>query len=111
MIKSLGYVTVTTAGTPVRATINQADPTARIGAQTVYFSAMPSNVGAMYVGTAGMNRTTGVGVVGIIGTPTTELGQSFNPSLPTLPAGLNVADFYIDADDNNAVCLVSYTQG
>jgi hypothetical protein len=111
MLSSLGYVAVPTPGTPVRATVNAPDPTARVGAQTIYFQAKSDNSGVMYVGTLGMDKTTGVGVVGFIGVPASESIPTFEPSLPTLPAGLNVADYYIDADDADDVCLVSYTQG
>lgn len=115
MVKSLGYVTVAAAGTPVRATNNQADPTLRIGAQSVLFQALPGNGGIVYIGQgAAFDPATGVGVLGIIpapADPTSGPFPSFVVSIPVPAAGLNAADFYVDASGNDNGVLVSYTQG
>lgn len=116
MVKSLGYVTVTAAGTPVRATVNQPDPALRIGAQAVLFQALPGNAGIVYVGLGGttMDPTTGTGIVGIVPAPADPTSGPFPSvviSIPVMAAGLNVADFYLDASGNGNGVLVSYTQG
>lgn len=114
MVDSLGYVTVTTPGTLVRATVNEPDPTRRIGVQAILFQALPTNAGVVYYGLAGMNRTTGVNVLGILpapSDPTTGPFPSASPSLPLSAAGLNAADFYVDADSGSDGVLVVYTQG
>lgn len=115
MVKSLGYVTVPAAGTPVRATVNQPDPTLRVAAQAVSFQALPTNVGIVYVGLgATMDPATGLGIVGIIpapAAPATGPFPSFVVSLPVIAAGLNVADFYLDAVENGDGVAISCTQG
>lgn len=112
MIASLGYVTVTTAGTPVRATANAADPTARIGAQAILVQGLPANTGLIYVGLVGMNKSTGVGVLGIIGAVTSPAGPgSWGGAMPNAFTGFNVADLYLDATVSGDKALVTYTQG
>jgi len=110
-MRSLGYVTVAAAGTPVRATVNETDPALRVGAQSILFQAKPDNTGVMYIGLAGMDRTTGAQVIGFLGTPVSESAPSLLISMPDVSGGLNVADFYVDADDNGDVAVVSCTQG
>lgn len=104
--KSLGKVTVTTAGTPVRATSTSTP------AQSIMIQAFPTNVGLAYVGLSGMNKATGAGVLAIIGKPSADEVSvpSVSASIPLAPAGLNVADLYIDADDNGAGVIISYTE-
>lgn len=114
MDASLGYVTVPTPGTPVRATINNTDPTLRVGAQSITFQALPGNTGIVYVGRRDMDTSTGVGVLGLIpapSDPTTGPFPSWAVSLPVIAAGLNVADHYIDAAEATDGVVVAYTQG
>lgn len=114
MIRSLGYVTVPTPGTRVRATVNAAVPATRIGAQAVLFQALPDNTDIIYVGEANMNTSTGIGVLGIIAAPADPtLGPfpSWGATLPVGAAGLNMADLYIDAVSADDGVVVSYTQG
>lgn len=114
MVRSLGYVSVAAAGTPVRATNNETDPAARIGAQAVLFQALPANAGPIYIGLAGMDKTTGVGVLAILPGPTdpaTGPFPSFSPAQPLSAAAFNMADFYVDADNNDDGVVISYTQG
>lgn len=111
MVKSLGYVTVTAPGTPVRATVNEQDPTLRVGAQAMLVQAKPDNTGVLYVGTAGMDKATGVGVIGFVGVPASESAPSFSVGLPTSATGLSASDYYLDGDDAGDVALVTITQG
>lgn len=105
-LKSLGKVTVTTAGTPVRVT------STKTTCQSVLIQAMPTNAGLAYVGLSGMDKSAGTGVLGIIGKPSADevVVPSVSFSIPLAPAGINLADLYIDADDNNAAVLISYTE-
>lgn len=110
-LKSLGKVTVTTGGTPVRATVNESVPAARVPAQSFLVEANPANTGKIYVGALGMSRTTLAGVHGVVGIPTaTGTIPSYTASIPLAPAGFNMADFYIDADVNGESALVSLTE-
>jgi hypothetical protein len=107
-----GYVACVT-GTPVQVTTNLSDAPLRIAAQSVLFQAHPDNTGVVYVGLAGMDPATGVGVLGIIpapADPTTGPFPSFTTAQPVLPASLNVADFYVEGTTGDSV-LVSYAAG
>lgn len=106
MLKSLGLKTVASSGTPVRVS------STRIAAQSVMFQAWPGNAGLCYVGLANMVIATGVGVLGVIGKPSTDEVSvpSASFSIPLAPGGINLADLYVDADDSGANILVSYTE-
>lgn len=109
---SYGKLSVTTAGTPVRATLGQSDPTARIGLQSIQFQALPANTGLIYIGTAALNKSTGVGVLAVLPAPssaTTGPFASASFSEPLAPAGLNLADLYIDSTVNGESVYVSGT--
>jgi hypothetical protein len=110
MIQSLGYVTLPSPPTPTRATANRTDPTLRVATQALIFQALPTNTGKIYVGTASMNTTTGVGVFGVIPAPTdatTGPFPSWSPSLPVVPAALNAGEFYIDGDNGGEGVIVT----
>lgn len=114
MMGSLGLVTVTAAGTPVRLTANRPTPTERLGAQSVRITPKPANAGVIYVGTSGMVVATGVGVLGAIPKPTSATTGPFDVfeiKQELLPAGLNLAELYLDAASNGDGAYVAYTQG
>ncbi len=102
-LKSFGKVTVTTAGTPVRATLNEGTPASRVGLQSFTVSALSANAGAnVYVGSSAMVKATLVGVYAIV-----PKGTSASFSILNSPAGLNLADIYLDGDSNSDAALVS----
>jgi hypothetical protein len=109
-----GFVTVTTAGTLVRLTLNLPVPTARVGAQSVQIQAKPGNSGPIYVGLAGFVRSTGVGLLAIIPKPASATtgpfaSQSF--SMPLAATGFDVSHLYLDADNDGDGAVVSWTVG
>jgi hypothetical protein len=113
MWHSLGKVTVAAAGTPVIATTNETDPTKRFACQTVFFQQLESNTGKLYIcDRATANKTTLVGVLAVIPAPTVT-GQVATVlpwaqvSVPSAPAALNAAEFWIDADVSSESALVS----
>lgn len=104
-LRSFGKVVVTTAGTPVRCTLNETDPTARVGVQTLRVTALAGNSGTnIYVGNASMNKSTLAGVYAIV-PKTLTAGVEFEIYLA--PAGINVNEVYLDADTNGDAALVS----
>lgn len=113
LISMNGYVDVTTAGTPVRATANLAEPGTRTPCQTIVFEQMEDNTGKLYIcDSPTADTTTGVGVVLILPAPTLvdTIGvvlpyASF--SVPSAPAAINAEDYWIDADVSGDDCLVS----
>lgn len=100
---SFGLITVTTATTAVRVTVNESVPASRYTVQTVIISALVGNTGAaVYLGNSAMVPSTGVGVYAIIPKGTT---QQF--SIPQSPEGINAADLYICSDSNSDKAIVS----
>lgn len=105
-LRSFGKVAVASAGTPVRITTNESDPTARVGMQSITVFALAGNSGTnIYVGRSNMNKTTLVGVYAIIAKGNQEAFE-----IPLSPAGINAADVYIDADTNSDAALISGTE-
>lgn len=108
-----GYIDVTTAGTPVRATANLAAPNNHVACQTIVFEQMQGNTGKLYIcDSATANKTTGVGVLLIIPAPTlvdavAVLLPYASFSVPSAPAALSAENYYIDADVDGDDCLVS----
>jgi len=110
--QSLGLITVTTAGTKVRATSTQSDPTARIGIQAIQFQVRPANTGLIYVGTSALDKSTGAGVLAVLPAPasaTTGAFASASFAEVNAPAGLNIADFYVDSTVNGDGVFISAT--
>lgn len=113
--RAYGKVVVTTGGTPVRATINQSNPAARVGLQSIMFQAHPANTGVMYIRLAGTNpiaddRTNNAFGLGFVAAPTSATQGPFpSITLSAPPAGapFNLADIYVDAGVNgNSVIVV-----
>lgn len=105
-LKSFGKVTVTSAGSKVRCTINQTDPTARVGLQSFSVYAPAGNVGDVYVGIGStFSTSTYSNLLGII-----PKGQWWSGVINLAPAGVNLADYYIDAVNSNDSVLVVGTE-
>jgi len=115
--RAFGLVTVLAGGTPVRATINQADPTFRVGLQSIMFQAHPSNTGVMYVrlrGTLADDRATLDYTLAVIPAPASATLGPFPAvtfSSPQTGAPFNLADFYVDAGVNENSVIVSGIAG
>jgi len=102
---SLGKVSVTTAATPVRITINQSVPSAHLGVQSVSVFALAGNSGTnIYVGSSAMVPSTLVGVWAIV-----PKGSVISLGIGMAPAGLDARDFYLCSDTDNDAALVSAT--
>lgn len=107
-IRTLGLVTVTTGGTPVRATATQTH------CQKVYIQANPSNTALGYVGLSGLNRTTFANVIAAIpapagGPPATSI-QQVEINNEQAPNSFNLADLWFDAGADSQSFIVSYVQ-
>jgi len=108
---------VPAGGTPVRATINQTDPAARVGLQSVMFQAHPANTGIMYVRlrvNLADDRTNLAFTLALIPAPTSATQGPFSSvtfSAPLVGAPFNLADFYVDAGVNGNSVIVSGVAG
>jgi hypothetical protein len=107
MLTSLGKVTVSTPGTLVRATANVSSPTAKYLAHSIMIEAWPANVGKIYIcDSASANRSTGVGVVAILGVPTSSSIPTFTNTMTGAIAAINLEQLWIDADIGDDAVLV-----
>ncbi len=108
-LRALGRITIITSGTPVRATLNEDDPTKRYPAHAMLFERdVTTETGKIYI----LDRedaviATRVGVVGILAIPTDNLLPSFSATVTYAPVGLNLNDYWIDADVDGEGCIVS----
>ncbi len=107
-IRSLGLVTVPTAGTPVRLTANESDPTAHVGAHSVSAQASHTNAARVYVGDRqSMVRATRVGVLMVLAIPTANALSQFTATIVNAPAGFNAAQLWLDVDNDGEGAVVS----
>lgn len=110
MIQSYGKVTVAASGSPVQASSNGAN----IGDQTytqcnaVLIEAWPTNTGKIYIGnTESMDASTGDGVVGILAKPSSGFIPSFSATVSYAPGGIDVAQFWVDAENSGDSVVIS----
>lgn len=102
---SLGKITVASAGTIVRTTVNQSNPAAVLGCQSISFQALSTNTGKIYVGLSSLVKATLVGGLSVLAAPTVNLFPAYVVSSLSV-AGLNAADFWLDADNNGEGVLI-----
>lgn len=110
-LHSLGRITVPTPGTAVQCTINQSSPQARIPCHAIMLQALPGNIGKVYIGLVGLNRNTGAQQLAYLAIPTSNTIPAYSATISYAPGGLNIADFYIDADIANDGVLVTLAAG
>lgn len=107
--KSLGKVVP--GGTPVRATANQADPTAAVWAHSYIVEQVPGNTAKGYVGaSSGMSRATLSGVLAILPPPTANIYPSFSSTVSIQQNAFNMAEVYLDSDSATEGMLVSFIE-
>lgn len=118
MVQSFGKVTVTTGGTPVRATSITGK---LVGVQSIMVQALPANTGLIYVlredkldavaADVGDNRTSLAKVIAIIGVPSSATAQppSASISIPNARNGEDLRKIWIDAGVNGEGALVVAT--
>lgn len=104
-LHALGQTLVAVAGTPkqlqVPATINPPSVHAFI------IEALPSNLGKIYIGLAGLNKATMVGVLCILPVPSINLLPTFSMAVSAGANPLNLRDLWFDADTSGEGVIVS----
>ena len=111
-VQSLARITVAVSGTPVRATVNETDPTTHRGAHSILFQRDdPNDTGLIYIGTsAAMDISTLVGVVAILAVPSTSSLPAINITITVSHNALDAREFYIDADVSGDSILASFLE-
>jgi len=103
---AFGRVAVPVSGTPVHVSLDMA------AYQTVFFQQVPGNTGYIYI-LNGPNGDKDTKVLAILSVPTyNNSGKAtFLPSaavtIPSHPNAINLADFWIDADNNGESVRIS----
>ncbi len=106
MLQVLGPIAVSVPGVPVRlsATVATADANGfantphHFTCHAVLLQALPTNTGRVYIGTQAMNRSTLAGVAAVLAIPTDNSLPSFSIAHTLAPAGVDLAELYVDAD-------------
>lgn len=114
----LGKISSAAVPTPVITEMDPNHPTLRkrIATHGIMFEVWPTNTGLIYIGLSNMDKTTGVGVLAILGLPSFDSNgkvvflPTFSMALTINPNGLNAADFFIDADVSGDAVLVTALQ-
>lgn len=104
-VNSLGKISVAAAGTPVQVST---DTTLRVN--RIRFAVVIGQTGRIFLGSAGMNKTTGVGVIKEFW-PTGAGGAIADAWEVADSAGgdtLRPSDFWVDANTSGEGLMVSY---
>jgi hypothetical protein len=107
MLTSLGKVVVASKGTLVRATNNLSSPASKYLCHSIMIEVWPTNSGKIYIcDRQGANRTTGEGVVAILGIPTVNSIPTFTDTITGAIAAINLEQLWLDADIDGEGALV-----
>lgn len=101
---SLGLITVASAGTPQQVVATHTP------CHSYIVQAAQGNTGRIFVGVKGMNKSTLVGVLYIIGAPAsaTATPPSFSNSNAVQMNGFDLQNLYLDADNGGEGATVAY---
>lgn len=91
-VQPLGKITVKIPGQPVP--ISESP----ISCHSIFFQALPANLGMLYIGMAALNSSTGEGLVAHLLCPQKTYLPSFEVTVESLANGLNAADWFIASD-------------
>jgi len=110
MIRSLGKITVATAGTPVTLAQNATNQSPN-RCHSFLVQVLSTNLGKIYIGQRGMNKTTLAGVFAVLAVPTANILQSFSATLSYAPNDFTASGIYIDADNSGEGVIASVIVG
>ena len=107
--RALGSFTVPVAGTPVKITLPADQPKT---CHAFSIQALPTNTGKVFVGDRQtMNKTTMVGVLAIIPTPTANLLGSVTSALAAGANAIPIDNLWLDVDTGAEGVLMSILEG
>jgi hypothetical protein len=104
LLRSFGIVTVPTAGIPV-----QVSPTPT-NCNAVYFQALSTNLGKIYIGLKNLKSSTLVGGLRVLMPPPVSplFLDSWNPQGRTAAAPIDLSALYVDVDNSGEGVEISY---
>lgn len=104
-LRSLGWVTVPTAGSPVQVSATG------VRCHSVFIQQVGSNTAAMHIGTdSNMDPTTGASMLATLPTPTANSLPSYTGGVDQAVAGIDLQEIWIDATVSGEEVLVSYLE-
>ena len=100
-----GQIVVVNAGVPVQfpVPLTVSGPMGPQGLSTVHailIEVLETNLGKVYIGLAGMNKISRVGVLLTLPIPTANLIPTFSISLTAAANALSLSDLWLDADNS-----------
>jgi hypothetical protein len=104
---SFGKITVPTAGTPVRLTINETNPAAQLLVHAVLIQPHPANVGRIYIGNVPNFIKNGAGQVAWLAAPTTTSSPAFSETVSYAVNSVEANELYIDVDNSGESVIAS----
>lgn len=107
MLNDFATIRITAPGTPQRVTQGEPNPSEHNGCHGVMIQVLPDNVGRVYVGKEGMNKTAFTKVLAFLAVPTKNSIPSFQAALTLAPGAIQLRDLWIDADSVNDGVIVS----
>jgi hypothetical protein len=110
-IRAHGRITVAAAGTPIRATANETDPTKAVPCHSIMFQRnVSSETGRVYIlkgSTAGFANVIAVLAAPTVGSTATGILASATFVANLSPNAFNLAEFYVDVETNDDGCIIS----
>lgn len=110
MLTALGKVTITNndGAHLKRLTDNLAIPAGMFLCHSVMVEVWPTNSGKIYIcDRSNANKTTGYGVVAILGVPTVNSIPTFTDTVTGAIAAINLEMLWLDAENNNDGVIVT----
>lgn len=108
MLRPLGKVTITVAGTklPIQTVLTAAG--LKFGSyHAAHFQALDTNTGKVYIGTSTMVAATRVGCIHVLAAPASGVIPSFGMALQGAAAGIDIAEVFLDVDTNGEGVLLT----
>jgi hypothetical protein len=107
MIRAYRKLLVPIPGSPVRVTSLEPDPDRSQGCHGVLIQALPGNLGKIYIGNANVSKAASTDVYAFLAVPTTNFIPTFSAALTMSPGGIQLRDFWVDADFANEGVVVT----
>lgn len=104
--KTLGAITIASAGTRVRVT------SSHVGCQSYLVQGLPGNTGYCAVGDSTVVATNATGTYGYVAMPASDNSSlpAFTATIVNAPAGFDLSNIYLDGSHSGDKYVVSYVE-
>ena len=105
-LKSNGWTTVASAGTPIRVSAT------RIACHAVFIQQIVGQSGVIHIGTStSMDPSDGTDMLATLPEPTDNLLPSWSSGISGAANGIDLQEIWIDASVSGEKALISYNEG